>query len=363
MPRTIVRPVPLEQTRALRQAVLRPYMTVDEMAGHEPSGSVAAGAFEGDELVSVGLVGREGDPGAWRVRGMATAPHARGRGAGAAVLDALVLHAADQGATSVWCNARVRAIPLYERAGFIVVSDVFEPPDIGPHVRMERRAFQGFGPEVFEWFAGLERDNSKAYFTATRERYEHAVRGGLEAMLDELAMTFGGEARVFRQQRDLRFTPDKTPYKTRTYGVIGGTSVPGAGLYAQISASGLYAGTGYYQLARDQLERFRGAVADDDTGPRLEAVTAAAQDAGLELAGQSLRTTPRGYPREHPRIELLRRKALIAGRALAAPGGIARQAALDHVAGAWRAAEPLNAWLDEHVGPSTLPREQLGGCR
>ena len=182
-------------------------------------------------------------------------------------------------------------------------------------------------------------------------------------MLDELAMTFGGEARVFRQQRDLRFTPDKTPYKTRTYGVIGGTSVPGAGLYAQISASGLYAGTGYYQLARDQLERFRGAVADDHTGPRLEAVTAAAQDAGLELAGQSLRTTPRGYPREHPRIELLRRKALIAGRALAAPGGIARQAALDHVAGAWRAAEPLNVWLDEHVGPSTLPREQRGGRR
>ena len=230
-------------------------------------------------------------------------------------------------------------------------------PDLGPD------DFQGFGPEVFEWFAGLERDNSKAYFTATRERYERAVRGGLEAMLDELAMTFGGDGRVFRQQRDLRFTPDKTPYKTRTYGVIHGTSVPGAGLYAQISASGLYAGTGYYQLARDQLERFRAAVADDAAGPGLEAVTAAAQDGGLELAGQSLRTAPRGYPREHPRIELLRRKALIAGRAMTGEGGITRDAAVDHVAGAWRAAEPLNAWLDEHVGPSALPRERRGGRR
>ena len=102
---------------------------------------------------------------------------------------------------------------------------------------MEDSAFQGFGPEVFEWFAGLERDNTKAYFTATRDLYEDEVRGGLEAMLDELAMTFGGEARVFRQQRDLRFTPDKTPYKTRTYGVIYGTSVPGAGLYAQLSVT------------------------------------------------------------------------------------------------------------------------------
>jgi uncharacterized protein (TIGR02453 family) len=223
--------------------------------------------------------------------------------------------------------------------------------------------FQGFAPEVFEWFAGLERDNSKAYFTATRERYEHDVRGGLEAMLDELAMEFGGEARVFRQQRDLRFTPDKTPYKTRTYGVIGGASVPGVGLYAQLSVSGLYAGTGYWRLARDQLERFRAAVADDAAGTALEAVAAAAQDAGLELAGPSLTTAPRGYPREHPRIELLRRKALIGGRALSGEGGIDRDAALGHVGGAWRAAEALNAWLDAHVGPSTLPQDPRGRRR
>ena len=188
------------------------------------------------------------------------------------------------------------------------------------------------------------------------------MRGGLEALLDELAMEFGGEARVFRQQRDLRFTPDKTPYKTRTYGVIHGTSVPGAGLYAQLSVNGLYAGTGYWRLARDQLERYRAAV-DDGAGAQLEAVTAAVQDAGLELSGESLKTAPRGYPRDHPRIELLRRKSLIAGRALTGAGGIDRDAALEHVGGAWRAAEPLNAWLDAHVGPSTLPREPRGGRR
>ena len=71
------------------------------------------------------------------------------------------------------------------------------------------------------------------------------------------------------------------------------------------------------------------------------------QDAGLELSGESLKTAPRGYPRDHPRIELLRRKSLIAGRALTGEGGIDRDAALDHVGGAWRAAEPLNAWLDD----------------
>jgi uncharacterized protein (TIGR02453 family) len=215
--------------------------------------------------------------------------------------------------------------------------------------------FLGFGPHAFEWFAGLERDNSKAYFTATRDRYETEVRGGLKAMLEELNETFGGEVKLFRQQRDLRFAPDRSsPYKTRTYGLL--HSVPGtqAGLYAELSSQGLYAGTGYHQLARDQLERFRAAVADDRTGPRLADATAAAQAAGLAVVGESLRTAPRGHPRDHPRIELLRRKSLIAGRALPSTAGIGRDEALDHVATTWRAAEPLNAWLDEHVGPSAL---------
>ena len=215
-------------------------------------------------------------------------------------------------------------------------------------------AFHGFSPEVFEWFAGLEGDNSKAYFTATRDRYETAVRGGLTAMLQELGETFGGEVKVFRQQRDLRFAPDRSaPYKTRTYGLLYDVPGAGAGLYAQLSSQGLYAGTGYHQLARDQLERFRAAVSDDRTGPRLAEATAAAQAAGLDVVGESLRTAPRGYPRDHPRIELLRHKALVAGRALPGTTGIGRDEALDHVATTWRAAEPLNAWLDEHVGPST----------
>lgn len=218
-------------------------------------------------------------------------------------------------------------------------------------------SFQGFAAAAFEWFAGLERDNSSAYFTSTRDRFEADVRGALEAMFDELSETFGGEVKIFRQYRDLRFTPDKSPYKTRTYGLLYGVPDTRAALYAELSARGLYAGTGYHVLARDQLERFRAAVADDRTGPALEAAVAAAQDAGLEIEGERLRTAPRGHPRDHPRIDLLRRKAVIAGRREApGAGGIGREAALGHVSGCWRAAAPVNAWLDEHVGPSTEQR-------
>jgi len=137
-----LRAIPLEETRALRREVLRPCMTLDELAAHEPAGSVAFGAFAGGELVAVGLVGPEGEPGDWRVRGMATREDARGRGAGSAILQALVQHAIERGATRVWCHARTPARSLYERAGFVVASGEFEPPRLGPHYRMELGAEQ-----------------------------------------------------------------------------------------------------------------------------------------------------------------------------------------------------------------------------
>jgi GNAT superfamily N-acetyltransferase len=132
-----LRPVPLAETRNLRQEVLRPHETIEDLAHHEPLGAVAFGAFQGSEMVAVGLVGPDGEPGDWRVRGMATAPHARGRGAGGAILRALVQHAIAHGARRVWCNARTSALTLYQRAGFVAASDEFETPDIGPHYRME----------------------------------------------------------------------------------------------------------------------------------------------------------------------------------------------------------------------------------
>ncbi len=213
--------------------------------------------------------------------------------------------------------------------------------------------FAGFAPAVFEWFAGLERDNSKLYFATTRELYETEVRGALEGMLDKLSESFGGEVKMFRQHRDVRFSADKSPYKTSTYGLLTGNPATGAGLYAALSSGGLYAGTGYYQMAPDQLERFRDAVNDDAGGTHLTHAVRAAERGRLELAGATLRTAPRGYRRDHPRIDLLRRKAIIAGRALPGAHGVTSGAALEHVASTWCSATPLNAWLERYVGPSS----------
>jgi GNAT superfamily N-acetyltransferase len=148
-----VRSVPAAQTRALRRSILRPHQSINEMLDTEPDGAYAVGVFEGEELIATGLIGP--DPqrglGSWRVRGMATKASARGRGAGTAVLAALLDHARVQGVRSVWCNVRTPARSLYERAGFRAVSDEFELPGIGPHLVMELALGKGdisFGRRV-----------------------------------------------------------------------------------------------------------------------------------------------------------------------------------------------------------------------
>jgi uncharacterized protein (TIGR02453 family) len=212
-------------------------------------------------------------------------------------------------------------------------------------------SFDGFPHEAFTWFSGLEADNSRTYFRAHRETYERAVRGPLEDLLETFADELGGRVKVFRQHRDIRFSRDKSPYKTRTYGVV--LDRPGslAGLYLELSASGLFAGTGYHVLEPAQLARFRDAVADDTAGPKLERAVASAHAAGAETFGEALKTAPRGYPKDHPRVTLLRHRSLVAGRRLAPKAkGIGRDAALEHAGATWEACAPMNAWLDEYVG-------------
>jgi len=218
--------------------------------------------------------------------------------------------------------------------------------------------FEGFGPKVGDWFKGLEADNTKEYFAATRDFFEESIREQMEALLTELSATFGGEVKMFRQNRDIRFSPDKSPYKTNTYGVLRGSEIAAEGLYASISANGLVAGSGYHMMARDQLDRYREGVADNQHGLELAKLVDRAQRSGLELWGESLATAPRGYSTDHEQIELLRRKSLSLGARLKLERGIGRRDGLEFVTKTWRAAAPVTGWLDEHVGASTMPTDR-----
>ncbi|MER5636687.1 DUF2461 domain-containing protein [Kitasatospora sp. NPDC002227] len=209
--------------------------------------------------------------------------------------------------------------------------------------------FHGWPVAALDFYAGLEADNSKAYWTAHKAVYDESVHAPMADLLDLLEDEFG-PGKIFRPNRDVRFSADKSPYKTH----IGGYLESGG--YVQLSADGLACGLGYYQLATDQLARYRAAVAEDISGAELERVIAAVTEAGPQVVGRdALKTAPRGYPKDHPRIELLRYKGLIAWQEWEPAKWLATKAAADRVSAFLRASTPLKDWLDGHVGPSELP--------
>lgn len=212
--------------------------------------------------------------------------------------------------------------------------------------------FTGFPPEAVELYRRLEHENTRAFWTANKDVYEHAVRAPLLALTGEVAAEFG-PFHLFRPYRDVRFSHDKSPYKTHQGAVTEGEG--GEAYYLHIGPEGLFVGTGYHRMARDQLIRFRDAVVDERSGPDLLRRVAALERKGYELGGEALKTAPRGYPRDHPRVRLLRCKGLTAGRTFGTPTWLSTRRALTRVTEGWRAARGLNEWLAAHVGPSLEP--------
>jgi uncharacterized protein (TIGR02453 family) len=211
--------------------------------------------------------------------------------------------------------------------------------------------FQGFPEQALVFYEGLEADNSKPYWTEHRSTYDTCVRAPMEALLAELEPEFGA-GKIFRPYRDVRFSKDKTPYKTEIGAVVHLDST----LYVQLSAGGLLAAGGVYDPASDQVERLRRGVDDDVRGAQLVRVVDELRRAGYTVDGQRLKTMPRGYPSDHPRAELLRLRSLVASRHWPPEPWLHRRTALTKVRAAWRAFAPLNAWLAANVGASDQPR-------
>jgi uncharacterized protein (TIGR02453 family) len=206
-------------------------------------------------------------------------------------------------------------------------------------------AFSGWPEEALEFYEGLAADNSKTYWTKHKETYDAAVLHPMAELLEELAPEFG-ETKIFRPYRDIRFSKDKTPYKTHIGAMVGSG-------YIQFSAEGLAAGDGMYGMAPDQLDRYRQAVAADRTGGALEDAIAAIEKQGIGVTGRDvLKSAPRGYPADHPRIGLLRYKGIVAWKEWPVEGWLETAAARDRVVGFLRTSRPLRGWLADNVGPS-----------
>lgn len=204
-------------------------------------------------------------------------------------------------------------------------------------------AFDGWPAEAIEFYAGLEDDNSKSYWTSHKAVYEEKVLHPMTELLELLAPEFG-PSKLFRPYRDIRFSADKTPYKTQIGATLGGTR------YVQLSADGLSAGAGRWQLGPQELARYRAAVGAMSTGGELEAIIAVIEKAGYEVHGHgTLKSAPRGFPPDHPRITLLRHKGLTAWQHWGTAPWLHTASAAQELQSFYRTSAAVCDWLSVNV--------------
>lgn len=215
-------------------------------------------------------------------------------------------------------------------------------------------SFQGFPDEGLVFYEGLEADNSKTYWTQHKAAYLSHVRAPLQALVDALADEFG-PAKVFRPYRDVRFSHDKTPYKTHQGAVVTRDGNPAGSWYVEVSADGLRVSGGSWRLESDQITRYRRAVADDVQGPRLANEVNRLERVGWTIDGNRLIRVPAGYSADDERIELLKHRALHASRSWEPADWLQTAHALGEVRAAWRDLRNLNTWLTDNVGATTKP--------
>lgn len=209
--------------------------------------------------------------------------------------------------------------------------------------------FTGIPAEAFDFYDALAADNSKAFWEAHKPEYVAHVREPLQALVDGLAAEFG-PAHLYRPYRDVRFSKDKTPYKDHQGAFV--ETQDAVGYYVQVSGAGLMVAAGWYAPQGRQIVRYREAV-DSAAGAVLEqVVTSLRRKAGVTVEGDIMKTRPQGVGPDHPRLELLRHRSMVAMRRWEPEPWMGTKAAQAKVRDTWRAMRPLVEWLSDHVGPA-----------
>lgn len=203
-------------------------------------------------------------------------------------------------------------------------------------------SFTGFPVAALDFYDDLEMDNTRSFWEANKPVYADSVAEPMKALTAALEPEFGA-AKVFRPYRDVRFAKDKTPYKTHQGAFV--AAGHSTGWYVEISARGTRAGGGFYEASGPRLAAIREAMAEEKSGRALERILARLEKDGWEIGGAQLKTAPRGVDKDHPRIHLLRRKQIVAGRHYGFEEDAIGPELLDRVRKDWRALRPLVTWL------------------
>jgi uncharacterized protein (TIGR02453 family) len=205
--------------------------------------------------------------------------------------------------------------------------------------------FAGFQPEATAFFASLERNNSKPWFDKNRNTFEKTVKLPFAALIEELPAKLR-PMKVFRLNRDIRFSADKSPYKLMhgaAHNRAGGTVQ-----YMHIDKQGLLLAAGFYMMEPNQLTRFREKLMNKQGQASFKKLVSSLEKKGVALdpgGSPPVKSAPRGIDADHPMIQWLRWKGCVAMIRIIAtelddvhlPKRIVKW---------WNEVEPLNEWLE-----------------
>lgn len=223
--------------------------------------------------------------------------------------------------------------------------------------------FQGFPKETLQFLSDLSENNNRDWFADNKSRYEQAFLEPSLAFIEAMAKPLkkispflvaeprkqGGS--LMRIYRDVRFSKNKSPYKTNIgihFRHDAGKNVHAPGLYVHLSPDEVFLGSGIWRPEREPLAKIREAIDVDPTGWKKATRSKAFQE-HWSLAGDSLKRAPAAYAIDHPMIEDLRRKDFI-GAGNLQPGDETRGDFLDVCVSRFRSTRPLLRFLGEAVG-------------
>ena len=197
--------------------------------------------------------------------------------------------------------------------------------------------------DAARFFADLEKDNTKVFWSANKARYEKAVRDPFAAVLHQLEDEWG-PFKVFRMNRDVRFSADKSPYKT----MRGAVSKTSHHHYLHIDKAGILIVAGAYMFTKDQLSTVREKLVRDADAGQFLSVVADLKTKGIDLdqgGAAPLKTAPRGFDPAHPMIEYLRWNGMMATKRVSVDEGVAVVQLAEDVSAFWRTTGALVAWM------------------
>lgn len=222
--------------------------------------------------------------------------------------------------------------------------------------------FAGFGAETVAFLEELGENNTKTWFDANRTRYDEHYIGPAKAFVEAAGTRLERVApavqavpkvngSIFRINRDIRFSKDKTPYKDHLdlWFWEGERKTAVSGFFLRIAADSVGIGVGAHGFKNEQLTAYRDAVVDEAAGADLQTVVNTVGAAGLEVKSTHYKRVPNGYSGDEFQETMLRHNALWTSVEVAHPDAMGGPEFVDWCVETWLPMEPVHRWLVDRV--------------